>query len=261
MQFINTRPHSRARALTDFLQAHHIEVIELPLLELVEKPLDAAGLSVLQAIYHYRVVILVSEAAVKYGLANLAKFVNVAHLSQSITWLAVGEKTATCFVQTWRQRTDYPPPTISFPKEKHQQNNEGLLNLPLVQALGKGDKVQIWRGIDGRELLADTLKSQGLQVDLLNFYQRVLPIATEQKFAAWQRKGQHSQPSAVLMSSLSAWQHWQQLTAATDLLTTCHYVVLQPRIAAVMSSQHPSLTITIIHDLAPQTIFQALMVK
>lgn len=261
MQFVNTRPHSRARALTDFLQARQIEVIELPLLALVEKPLDAAGISALQAIHHYRVVILVSEEAVKYGLATLAKFVNVAHLSQSITWLAVGEKTATCFVQTWRQLTNFPPPTVSFPKEKHLQNNEGLLTLPLVQALGKGDKVQIWRGVDGRELLADTVKSQGAQVDLLNFYQRVLPAATKKKFVVWQRKGRHIQSTVVLMSSLSAWQNWQQLTAATDLLITCQYLVLQPRIAAVMSSQHPNLTITIIHELAPQTIFQALMVK
>lgn len=261
MQFVNTRPNSRAKPLTQFLQQHGINVVELPLLELVETPLEAAQMAALQIINQQQWVLLVSEEAVKFGLPALAKLVNLAALPKHIQWLAVGEKTAVCFVQTWRQLTDCPPPPLSYPKEKCRQNNEGLLDMPVVQALGTGDSVQIWRGVGGRELLADTLTSRGIQVTSLNFYQRILPATTLQTFEVWQAQWQPLQPIVVLITSLTAWHHWQQLIAATDRLASYHYLVLQQRIAAVMLSQYPSLNLTIINELTPKTILQALTTR
>lgn len=259
MQVINTRPEHRAKPLSQFLQQHGIDVVELPLLELVKKPLDTVDIPVLKAINQAQMVILVSEEAVKYGLATLANCTKFTELSPRITWLAVGEKTANCFVQTWQQLTDCPPPTVIYPSEKLGQNNEGLLSLPIVQSLGIGDNVQIWRGVGGRELLADTLKAQGVQVYLLNLYQRILPRTTIERFTVWQQSLIQNQPIFVLISSLTAWQHWQQLTISTDLLTHCRYLVLQERIAASMAAQHSNLIVTIINDLVPQTILQALI--
>ena len=242
MQFINTRPDQRAKTLSLFLHQHGVAVIDLPLLTLVEKPLTVAERAVLQSIDRYQVVVLVSEAAVKYGLA----------------WVAVGDKTANYFNQTWQQLTELPAPTVTFPGEKRAQNNEGLLNLPVIQSLGKGDYLQVWRGIGGRELLADTLTAKGVQVHLLNLYQRVLPSATTQAFAVWQQTQSHNQPIVVLISSLTAWQNWQQLTAGTDMVASCYYLVLQSRIAEQMLLQQANLNITIIPDLMPATILQAL---
>ena len=85
MQFINTRPDQRAKALSLFLRQHGIEVIDLPLLALVEKPLTVAERAVLQSIDRYQVVVLVSEAAVKYGLARLVTLVKLTELSKNIT--------------------------------------------------------------------------------------------------------------------------------------------------------------------------------
>ena len=260
MQFINTRPDQRAKALSLFLRQHGVKVIELPLLTLVEKPLTVAETAVLQTIDRYQVVVLVSEAAVKYGLARLATLVKLTELSKKITWVAVGDKTANYFNQTWQQLTELPAPTVIFPDEKRAQNNEGLLNLPVIQALGKGDYLQVWRGIGGRELLADTLAAKGVQVHLLNLYQRVLPSATTHAFAVWQQTQTqtHNQPIIVLISSLTAWQNWQQLTANTQMVANCYYLVLQSRIAQQMLLQQASLNITIIPDLMPATILQAL---
>ena len=200
MQFINTRPDHRAKTLSLFLRQHGVKVIELPLLTLVEKPLTAAERAVLQSIDRYQVVVLVSEAAVKYGLARLTTLVKLTELSNKITWVAVGEKTANYFNQTWQQITELPAPTIIFPDEKRAQNNEGLLNLPIIQSLGKGDYLQVWRGIGGRELLVDTLTAKGVQVHLLNLYQRVLPSATTQAFAVWQQTQSHNQPIVIPVS-------------------------------------------------------------
>ena len=82
MQFINTRPDQRAKALSLFLRQHGVKVIELPLVMLVEKPLTVAETAVLQTIDRYQVVVLVSEAAVKYGLARLAALGPLAELSK-----------------------------------------------------------------------------------------------------------------------------------------------------------------------------------
>lgn len=258
MQFINTRPDHRAKALSLFLRQHGVKVIELPLLALVEKPLTVAEWAVLQSIDRYQVVVLVSEAAVKYGLARLAALVKLTELSNKIVWVAVGDKTANYFKQTWQQLTELPAPTVIFPGEKRAQNNEGLLNLPIIQALGKGDYLQVWRGIGGRELLVDTLTAKGVQVHLLNLYQRVLPSETTQAFAVWQQTQSHNQPIIVLISSLTAWQNWQQLTANTEMVASCYYLVLQSRIAEQMLLQQTNLNITIIPDLMPATILQAL---
>lgn len=258
MQFINTRPDHRAKPLSLFLRQHGVKVIDLPLLTLVEKPMTVAEQAGLQSIDRYQVVVLVSEAAVKYGLARLATLVKLTELSKKITWVAVGDKTANYFNQTWQQLTELPPPTIIFPDEKRAQNNEGLLNLPVIQALGKGDYLQVWRGIGGRELLADTLAAKDVQVHLLNLYQRVLPSTTTQTFAIWQQTQSHNQPIIVLISSLTAWQNWQQLTAGTEMVASCYYLVLQSRIAEQMLLQHANLNITIIPDLMPATILQAL---
>ena len=92
MQFINTRPDQRAKTLSLFLRQHGVAVIDLPLLALVEKPLTVAERAVLQSIDRYQVVVLVSEAAVKYGLARLATLVKLTELSKKITWVAVGDK-------------------------------------------------------------------------------------------------------------------------------------------------------------------------
>lgn len=258
MQFINTRPDHRAKPLSLFLRQHGVKVIDLPLLTLVEKPMTVAEQAVLQSIDRYQVVVLVSEAAVKYGLARLATLVKLTELSKKITWVAVGDKTANYFNQTWQQLSELPAPTVIFPHEKHAQNNEGLLNLPVIQALGKGDCLQVWRGIGGRELLADTLAAKGVQVHLLNLYQRVLPSATTQAFAVWQQTQSHNQPIIVLISSLTAWQNWQQLTANTEMAASCYYLVLQSRIAEQMLLQQANLNITIIPDLMPATILHAL---
>ena len=261
MQFINTRPDQRAKAISLFLRQHGVEVIELPLLTLVEKPLTVAERAVLQTIERYQVVVLVSEAAVKYGLARLATLVKLTELSKKIKWVAVGDKTANYFKHTWHQLTELPAPTVIFPDERRAQNNEGLLNLPVIQALGKGDYLQVWRGIGGRELLADRLAAKGVQVDLLNLYQRILPSTTTQAFAVWQQKQSHNQPIVILISSLTAWQNWQQLTAGTEMAASCYYLVLQSRIAEQMLLQQASLNITIIPDLLPATILQALTTR
>lgn len=260
MLFINTRPASRAKKLTEFLQAQAIEVVELPLLELVAKPLDDSEQQALKQVAQAKAIILVSEDTVKYGLTALAEKIDLATVAQSpLTWIAVGQKTADYFNQLWRDLTDTPPPNIIFPFHKHEQNNEGLLKLSQIQSLKTGDNVQIWRGIGGRELVADTLSNKGITVKRINFYQRRLPRSTIKRFKKLEKQLAQEKQRVVLISSLTAWQHWQKLVVNTSFpLSHCHYIVLQSRIATLMKEDVAEASLTVIDDLQLMTIMSAM---
>ncbi len=259
MIFINTRPTPRAQPLSEFLQHRGISVVDLPLLELVAMPLNNASRQALGQLCQVKVVILVSEEAVYYGLKTLSSLTNLATVATfPITWLAVGQKTAACFASTWQQLSTSLAPQVIFPQDKRQQNNEGMLAMPVIRALAQGDAVQLWRGVGGRALLAETLALRGVEVRLINLYQRSLPHDTRQQFCQWQPPT-HS-PCVVLISSLAAWQHWQQLVAASSqLLSSYEYLVLQQRVASLIHQQFAALGVTVIDDLQPRTIYHALL--
>lgn len=260
MIFINTRPASRAKNLTGFLQQHSVDVVDLPLLELTAKPLTVNEQQLLNRISLVNAVIMVSEEAVNFGLQALATIVDLATIAKlSIDWLAVGETTAKRFVQVWQSLSDSQPPNVTFPSQKKLQNNEGLLTLSQIDSLQPGDRLQLWRGLGGREMLADTLVARGLDVQLINFYQRTLPIPTLTTFTNAQVKQFEQHPKMVLISSLTAWQHWQQLVTKSTLgLHDFAYLVLQYRIATLMKKDSNNLLITVIDDLQPSTIYQTI---
>lgn len=260
MLFINTRPANRAKKLTEFLQNHSVDVVDLPLLALNATPLTASDQQQLNCISQVNVVIMVSEAAVTFGLQALAKVVDLATVAQlPIHWFTVGEATANCFYQVWQSLSDTPPPNVIFPSQKLQQNNEGLLTLPQIDSLQQGDRVQLWRGVGGRELLANRLIADGVEVQPIHFYQRILPSSTCATFAALQTKLLEQQPRIVLISSLTAWRHWQQLvTESAFALHDFGYLVLQPRIATLMTNEAADIQLTVIDDLQPPTIYQAI---
>lgn len=138
------------------------EVVSLPMIEI--KPAnDLAPLAQAAAVLAgYQWVVFVSPSAVDQAMPVLLAASNWPDRTQAAV---VGKGSAAAF-RRW-VAIDPLCPTDG-------QDSEALLRQPLLQQM-HGQRVLILRGNGGRELLADTLRARGAEVDVVCAYQRVRP--------------------------------------------------------------------------------------
>ena len=94
MQFINTRPVERAQTLTQCLRQAGIDVVELPLLELVARPFSMQLQGLYSQLFDTQVIVVVSPTAVQFGMKYLQESGIKLSQLQHIKWVAVGQTTA-----------------------------------------------------------------------------------------------------------------------------------------------------------------------
>jgi uroporphyrinogen-III synthase len=81
-------------------------------------------------------------------------------------------------------------------------DSEALLALaPMAQM--SGQRVLVFRGVGGRELLADTLRARGAQVEYVECYRRVLPAADPEPLRAHLRRGELAAVTAASAEALA----------------------------------------------------------
>lgn len=264
MLFINTRPIQRAKSLTDFLQKQGITVLELPLLELVACELseqEKDSLKRLGTPHFYTALVFISETAVRYFFEFIQSQQIV--LTPDITVIAVGQQTAHIFTQHWQKFYASFPNLLTPSQYGLPENNEGLVQLPFIQNLKSFDKVCILKGKNGRELFKTTLMEKGINVAEVAFYQRIVPPLSHAMFQQFCQNFDFSIKPIVLITSLTAWQHWQDLVrpcSAQDsvFLSKFTYLILQSRIANVMAHTRQDTLMSVIGDLQPTSILHAL---
>lgn len=92
-------------------------------------------------------------------------------------------------------------------KPENRFDSESLLALPEMHAVAN-NRIMIFRGIGGRELLGDTLRTRGAQVDYAECYQRINPQTNAEVLATmWQNK----QLDAIVVTSSEAMCHLLEL--------------------------------------------------
>ena len=160
-----TRPAEECGAVADVLAEAGIHSASLPLLAIEPLPETAEQRATVLELDRYCAVIVVSKPAARLGIELLDRYWPQPPFAQA--WFSVGAATGAILADygldaSWPERGD---------------DSEALLALPrLGEALARPDpKVLILRGEGGRELLAETLRARGAQVDILELYRRYLP--------------------------------------------------------------------------------------
>ena len=150
-----TRPRHQAGDLVDAIEAHGGEAIQFPAIEITPRP----AAEILEDATNAKdpaITIFVSPNAVRYGL----------DYTGSGTIAAIGPATAAAIGSAGR--------TVDIVSASGY-DSEHLLGEPALKNV-EGKTVRIIRGNKGRELLADTLKSRGANVDFLPVYTRSAPV-------------------------------------------------------------------------------------
>ena len=160
-----TRPAEECAAVAATLAAQGVHSSSLPLLDiqpLAETPEQRALLLDLD---RYAAVIVVSKPAARLALERLHRYWPQPPLQP---WFAVGAATAGLLAEagldvSWPQLAD---------------TSEALLQLPQLTRVVQvhSPKVLLIKGEGGRELIAQGLRAQGVTVDYLQLYRRVLPV-------------------------------------------------------------------------------------
>lgn len=215
-----TRPQDECVALAQVLAEQGVASSCLPLLAIEPLPPSAEQDRCLADLPRYCAVIVVSKPAARLGLARLDQLGVAVPGAQP--WFSVGAATA----QILREHglRAYCP--------DQGDDSEALLGLaPLQQCLAaaKQPRVLILRADSGRELLAERLRGQGVQVDYLPLYRRRLPDYPAHALAERVRA---ERLNGLVVSSGQGLLHLQQLAGVDwPLLARLPLFVPSPRVA------------------------------
>ena len=252
MLFINTRPADRAQQLTQALQAEGLAVLELPLLALEAMPWSESLAHLFAHIDRVKVIVVVSPAAVAFGMQALARAGGKPEDLRHVQWIAVGQATAQVLLQ--------------YGFESHVpevETSEGMLHLPVLQHLDSSAQIAFWRGEGGRQFMMDTLSTQGIEV--LNFvlYRRDCPVSTAQTLQAHLDIIRQALPCVLLISSEASWNNWLRLAQHYSLEQTamCCFVLASRVTRLVEQSCHEhqlGYQVIQLEDLKQDTILKQL---
>lgn len=196
-----TRPAEDCAALAVSLAAQGIASSCLPLLAIEPLEETAEQRRLLLDLERYAAVIVVSKPAARLGLERLQRY--WPQPPEPPHWFSVGAATGQLLADSGLH--------ASWPAAG--DDSEALLALPALSAALQvaQPQVLILRGDEGRELLAERLRSQGVKVDYLPLYRRCLPHYPAGTLAARVRD---EQLNGLLVSSGQGLTNLQRLAGA-----------------------------------------------
>ncbi len=160
-----TRPAGQGESLVAAIRAMGARAVHFPLL-VIEPVADPSRQAVItqqiQELDNYHVLIFVSTNAARFGLAWIDRF--WPQFPAGVEVLAVGPATAAALQQL--------PCEVQVSPAGMQ--SEDILALPLLNRVDDR-KIALFRGVGGRELLAETLRRRGARVDYIETYERRPP--------------------------------------------------------------------------------------
>jgi uroporphyrinogen-III synthase len=217
-----TRPLDQAQPLADLVRRAGGEPVLFPLLEIVAVDDYAAFEGVVDRLESFDWAFFISTNAVQHGLPRLLAR---RALPSSLRCAAVGPATAA-------ELGAFGIPRVLIPSGRF--DSESLLNLPEMQAVA-GKRCVIFRGVGGRDVLAQTLRERGAEVEFAECYQRANPMRDAGELARlWQNDGLQ----ALVVTSSEALRNLLALAGrGADWLQATPLFVNHPRIAETAAAQ------------------------
>jgi uroporphyrinogen-III synthase len=161
-----TRPRAQAEALAVRFAQLGVPVHVFPLLEIQPIQDSAALRATLSRLADYAMVAFVSPNAIDAAFAYIDRW------PQEVIAAVVGEGSRQALA---RHGLTEASARIVSPVDPHRTDSETLLEVLDLPAL-QGQRVLIIRAETGRELLADRLRSAGVEVEQVAAYQRGMPV-------------------------------------------------------------------------------------
>jgi uroporphyrinogen-III synthase len=218
-----TRPKHQSEGLLAAIRNAGGSPIRFPSIEIVgvDAASDAAGLAAPE------IVIFVSSNAVEHGL-QYAEGARIA---------AVGPATAAAIEAAGR--------SVDISSSAGFDSENLLAAADFFSVTGK--RIRIIRGQDGRELLADTLRARGAQVDYLQVYERRMPLYSDDEVESLLHVWESGQIDVVTVMSIAAFRNLIELLpeSAIPLLSRTPLVTPAERVLKEALDMFPELPTTL----------------
>jgi uroporphyrinogen-III synthase len=209
-----TRPADQATKLAKLITEAGGTPILFPMIEIMPLTDYSQFEAVISEINSYDWAIFISSNAVQNGMLRLLKHV----IPTKLKFAAIGPVTA-------NELQGFGVANVLVPNDRF--DSESLLALPEMTNVA-GKKVMIFRGVGGREILAETLKTHGAQVTFAECYQRINPQTDcnllTQLYADKKLHG-------IVVTSSEAMRHLLDLADSSEWLKNITLFVNHPRIA------------------------------
>jgi uroporphyrinogen-III synthase len=201
-----TRPVDQAKKLTALITEAGGMPILFPLIEITPLTDYSQFEATISNIETYDWAIFISSNAVQNGLPRLVK----QGIPTKLKFAAIGPVTS-------KELQGFGVANVLSPKDRF--DSESLLALPEMTNV-TGKKVMIFRGVGGRDVLADSLILRGAQVTFAECYQRINPQTNCDLLAnLYKEKKLHG----IVVTSSEAMRHLLDLVGNSDWL---HHVTL-----------------------------------
>lgn len=219
-----TRPVDQAKKLSALITAAGGTPVLYPLIEITALSDYSQFDAVIHTINQYDWAIFISSNAVQNGMPRLVNVGIPAHLK----FAAIGPVTASELQGFGVKQVLTPLSHVQNGDEsKVRFDSEALLALPEMLEM-QGKKVMIFRGIGGRDVLAETLKARGAKVTFAECYQRINPQTDCDLLAnLYKEKKLHG----IVITSSEAMRHLLDLAGNAEWLKNITLFVNHARIA------------------------------
>ena len=170
MRVFATRPLAQNSSWTESLREAGFDVVECPLLEIVsvERAEQRPIVNIVLDLDQYNKAIFVSQNAVEHAFTYIQQY--WPQLPFGLSWFGVGVKTRALLSSYLEEGFCF----TGLATEQNVMNSEDLLALEELQIV-EGEKVLIFRGVGGRDLIRLTLEARGAEVQYCELYKRTAP--------------------------------------------------------------------------------------